>query len=93
MIVGAIGSSLSRLGRLADPILDLRDGNSALVRSNDNWRSDQEAEIIATTIPARKDLESDVAGMLPSSGAVCTAIVRGMNGRAGVVIVEVSALN
>ena len=60
VLVRAIGPSLSVPGALADPTLELRDGNGGLIRSNDNWRSDQEAEIIATTIPPTNDLESAI---------------------------------
>ena len=49
VIVRAIGPSLSVSGALGDPTLELHDGNGAAIASNDNWRSDQEAEIIATT--------------------------------------------
>src|SRR5206468_9776000 len=55
IIVRAIGPSLSITGKLADPTLELRDANGALIRANDNWRSDQEAEIIATGIPPTND--------------------------------------
>src|SRR5204862_629361 len=51
VIVRAIGPSLPVPGVLANPTLEFRDGNGALIASNDNWRSDQEAEIIATGIP------------------------------------------
>src|SRR5204862_4233065 len=60
IIVRAIGPSLNITGRLANPTLELRDGNGALIRSNDNWRSDQEAKIIATGIPPTNDLESAI---------------------------------
>src|ERR1700710_24468 len=49
VIVRAIGPSLPIAGALADPVLELRDSSGVLIRSNDNWRSDQEAEIMATT--------------------------------------------
>jgi hypothetical protein len=45
--------------------------------SNNNWRSDQEAEIEATTIPPSNDLESAILNTL-ASGAY-TAIVRGVS--------------
>jgi len=53
VIVRAIGPSLPGPGALANPTLELHDGNGALVASNDNWRSDQEAEIIATGVHRR----------------------------------------
>jgi hypothetical protein len=80
-------------GKLADPTLELRDENGGLIRSNDNWRSDQEAEIIATGIPPSNDLESAIVETLPANGASYTAIVRGVNGTTGVAVVEVYALN
>jgi hypothetical protein len=64
-----------------------------LIRSNHNWRSDQEAEIMATTIPPSNDLESALIEILPGNGAAYTAIVRGVNGTTGVALVEVYALN
>ena len=38
VIVRAIGPSLPVAGALADPTLELRDGNGTLLRANDNWR-------------------------------------------------------
>ncbi len=93
VIVRALGPSLNVSGKLADPTLELRDGNGVLIRSNDNWRSDQQAEIIATGIPPANDLESAIVETLPANGALYTAIVRGVNGTTGVAVVEVYALN
>ena len=91
IIVRAIGPSLNITGKLADPTLELRDGNGALIRANDNWRSDQQAEIIATGIPPANDLESAIVqNLAPGS---YTAIVRGVNGTTGIALVEVYALN
>jgi hypothetical protein len=74
-------------------VLELRDGNGGLIRANDNWRSDQETEIVATTIPPTNDLESAIVETLPGSGAAYTAIVRGVNNTTGVALVEVYTLN
>jgi hypothetical protein len=93
VIVLALGPSLGVPGQLADPTLELRDVNGGLIASNDNWRSDQEAEIIATGIPPSNDLESAIVATLPANGASYTAIVRGVNGTTGVAVVEVFALN
>lgn len=91
LIVRAIGPSLPVSGSLADPTLELHDGNGTLVASNDNWRSDQEAEIIATGIPPTNDLESAIVQNLnPGS---YTAVVRGKNNTTGVGLVEAYALN
>ena len=91
VIVRAIGPSLPVPGALADPALELHDGNGALLQSNDNWRSDQEAEIIATTIPPSNDFESAIVRTLVPGNY--TAIVRGVNSTTGIALVEAYGLN
>jgi mono/diheme cytochrome c family protein len=91
VIVRAIGPSLPIAGKLADPTLELHDSNGGLLASNDNWRSDHEAEIIATAIPPSSDLESAIVALLPPANY--TAIVQGVNNATGVALVEVYALN
>ncbi len=54
---------------------------------NDNWRSTQQAEIIATTIPPSNDLESAIVRTLPPGPY--SAIVTGAGGTTGVALVEV----
>jgi hypothetical protein len=90
VIVRAIGPSLSSFfpGALADPVLELRDSSGVLIRSNDNWRSDQEAEIMATTIPPSNDLEAAIVATLPANSSAYTAIVRGVNNGIGIGVVE-----
>ncbi len=90
VIVRALGPSLTVPGTLADPTLELRDGNGSLLAANDNWRTTQEAEIIATTIPPSNDLEAAIVQTL--SPANYTAIVRGQNATTGVALVEAYAL-
>ena len=91
VIVRAIGPSLPVAGKLADPILELYNGNGVLIGSNDNWRTGgQEAEIIASLVPPTSDLESAIVATLPNTGH--TAIVRGKNGTTGVALVEVYSL-
>ena len=54
VLIRAIGPSLSTAGvndALADPTLELFVGNGTMLGANDDWRSDQEAEIAVTTIP------------------------------------------
>lgn len=89
ILVRAIGPSLGAAGvggALQNPTLELRDGNGALVASNDDWRTDQEAAIIATTIPPSNNAESAILSSL-TPGAY-TAIVRGQGGATGVGLVE-----
>jgi hypothetical protein len=90
VVVRAIGPSLPVPGALGDPTLELHDGNGGLIDANDNWRSDHEAEIIATTIPPSNDLESAIVGNLMPGPY--TAIVQGSGGSTGVALVEVYAL-
>jgi hypothetical protein len=91
VIIRAIGPSLSVPGPLGDPTLELRNGDGGLLASNDNWRSDQEAEIMATTIPPSNDLESAIVRDLPPGNY--TAIVKGVNNATGVGLIEAYALN
>jgi plastocyanin len=86
VIVRAIGPSLPVTGALQDPTLELHDSNGALIASNDNWRSDQEAAIIATGIPPSNDLESAIVRNL--APGLYTAIVRGANSTTGIAVVE-----
>jgi hypothetical protein len=91
VIVRALGPSLPLEGTLADPTLELYDGNGVLLRSNDNWRSDQSAEITATMLAPVNDSEAAIVATL--SPAPYTAIVRGANDSVGVALVEIYALN
>lgn len=91
VIVRAIGPSLPVPGALADPTLELHDGSGALIASNDNWRSDQEAEIIATGIPPTNDSESAIVRNLTAGNY--TAIVSGVNNTTGIAVVEAYNLN
>ena len=91
VIVRAIGPSLTVTGRLEDPTLELHDGNGGLIVANDNWRTDQEAEIIATTIPPSDNRESAIVRDL--SPGNYTAIVRGVSDTTGIAVVEAYALD
>ena len=94
IIVRAIGPSLLANGvtdALLDPTLEVYDSNGALLASNDNWRSDQEAEIIASTVPPTDDREAAIVATL-APGAY-SAVIRGVNNTTGVALVEVYALN
>jgi plastocyanin len=91
VIVRAIGPSLPVAGALGDPTLELHDGSGALIASNNNWRTDQEAEIIATTIPPSNDLESAIVRDFAPGNY--TAIVRGVNNTTGVALIEAYGLN
>jgi hypothetical protein len=91
VIVRASGPSLPLGGSLADPTLELFDGNGTLVMSDDNWRDSQESEITATGLAPTNDAESAIVQTL-QAGAGYTAIVRGKNNTTGIALVEVYAL-
>ncbi len=93
LIARAIASSLPVPGALQDPVLEL--AGDGIAATNDDWRSTQEQEIIATTVPPTDNRESAVVAVLrpfdpaiPGSGQY-TAIVRGKNGASGIGLVEV----
>jgi subtilisin-like proprotein convertase family protein len=93
VLVRALGPSLPVPGPLADPTLELRDGQGALIASNDDWESAQEGDITATGIPPSHSRESAIVATLPSNGAFYTAIVRSFDDATGIAIVEVYGLN
>jgi len=88
VIMRAIGPSLPVPGALADPILELHGPGGFSTITNDNWRSDQEAQIMASTVPPSNDLESAIVADLPANGSAYTAILSGVNGTTGVGLVE-----
>jgi hypothetical protein len=92
VIIRALGPSVPAPGAMADPTLELHDGNGALLEANDNWvDSANKQAIIDSTIPPPNDLESAIVRTL--SPANYTAIVRSANNTAGIAVVEVYALN
>jgi hypothetical protein len=89
VILRGIGPSLPVTNKLADPTLELRDINGALVRSDDNWQDDaaQAAELIAAGLQPTGPLESGIVAMLPPGPY--TALLAGVNNTTGVGLVEV----
>jgi hypothetical protein len=90
----ALGPSLANAGvtnPLADPTLELLNGNGALMASNDNWRSDQDAAIQATGLAPPDDLEAAIIATV--SPGFYVAVVRGKNGGTGTAIGEVYDLD
>src|SRR5205807_2478074 len=94
VIVRAIGPSLAQYGitnPLADPTLELHNGNGAVIAFNDNWKDSQQAEIEATGLAPSNDAESAIVQTLAPGNY--TAIVRGVNNTIGVALAEVYGLN
>ena len=90
VLIRALGPSLAQSGipnPLPDPTLSLRDVNGAVIASNDDWKSAQQAAIAATGFAPTNDLESAILTTLQAGNY--TAIVSGKNGATGVGIVEV----
>ena len=94
LIVRAIGPDLAGAGvsgSLQDPTLELHDAEGTLLASNDDWRSDQEQEIIATGLEPQDNRDSAiVTTLLPTS---YTSIVRGKDGGIGIALVEIYKLD
>ena len=71
---------------MQDPTLELYDGSGTRVALNDDWRSDQQQDIINTTLPPTDDRESAILRTL--SPGNYTTIVRGKADTTGVALVE-----
>jgi len=89
VLVRAIGPSLGSFAIMdpLDPILELHDSDGLLLATNDDWRSTNQNEIIATGLPPTDDKESALLATLYSGRY--TAIVRGKDNSSGVALVEV----
>ena len=90
VLLRAIGPSLHAVGitnALADPMLELRDSNGALLRSNDDWKDTQQTAIEATGLAPQSDLEATILATLPPGSY--TAIASGRGGTIGVGLIEV----
>jgi uncharacterized repeat protein (TIGR01451 family) len=90
--VRGIGPSLTAQGvpnALADPVLELRNGNGVLLVSNNDWHDNpvQASELIAAGLAPTNDLESGISTTLPPG--TYTALLAGLNDGTGVGLVEV----
>lgn len=89
MVVRALGPSLAAFGvsdPLADPVLELRNSQGAMITSNDNWRDGQPDALTAVGLAPLNGSESAIFTWLPSG--TYTAIVRGKDGATGVGLIE-----
>jgi hypothetical protein len=92
VVVCGIGPSLASAGvanALADPTLELRDGNGALLIASNNWQDNptQAAELTAAGLAPTNTLESGIAATLPPGSY--TALLSGVNNGTGIGLVEV----
>ena len=74
---------------LANPTLELRDSNGALLLSNNDWQDNpaQAAIITAAGLAPSNNLESAIAATLPPG--LYTALLAGLNNTTGIGLVEV----
>jgi hypothetical protein len=92
VIARGMGPSLTAQGvpsPLANPTLQLRDSNGALLSSNNDWQDNpaQAAIITSAGLAPGNDLEAAIAATLPP-GAY-TALLAGLNNGTGIGLVEV----
>jgi hypothetical protein len=92
VVVRGIGPSLAQFGLspvLADPTLELRDSNGAVVIANDNWQEDpvSAAQLSTRGLAPGNSLESGVFANL-APGAY-TAILAGNSAGIGIGLVEI----
>lgn len=86
----ALGPSLTQAGisdPLSNPELELYDGDGTLIFQNDDWRSDQEAEIVQAGMAPPAEQESAILATL--RGGIYTAVARGVDGSEGVCLIEI----
>jgi hypothetical protein len=90
VVVRGIGPSLTQFPfPLADPTIELRSSNGALVAFNNDWEDDpaQAAELTAAGLAPSHNLEAAIAATLPPG--LYTVLLEGLNDGTGVGLVEV----
>ena len=95
LVVRALGPSLTDEGvpaALPDPLLELRDANGALVRQNDDWETDPQAESVRNSGLAPKYAVEAALHVTLNPGSY-TAITRGFDNQTGTGLVEVYDLS
>ena len=91
VVVRALGPTLTQFGVtgvLADPYLELRDGNGNLVEANNDWQQSPEAAAIIADGKAPSNAKESAMARTLSPGNY-TALVRGVGGTTGTALVEV----
>jgi len=97
VVIRGLGPSLGAVGipnALADPTLELRAANGALISQNDDWQDDpaQAAQITALGLALQDSKEPGIIATL-QPGASYTAILAGNSGGTGVGLVEIYDAN
>jgi hypothetical protein len=89
-VLSAVGPSLAAFGitnALPDTTLQLRDQNGTIVRENDDWMTDQKAELEATGLQPSHNLEAALVQTIPPGQY--TAQVRGKPEATGTGVVQI----
>jgi hypothetical protein len=92
IVVRGLGPSLTAFGitnPLANPTLELRDNNGAVLFANNDWQDNaaQAAELTAASLAPTNTLESGIAATLPPG--LYTALLAGQSNGTGVGVVEI----
>ena len=96
LAVRAMGPSTGLAGPVANPTLELRDGNGGTVATNDNWGDAANKQDVSDIgLAPGSPNESVILTTVPSttSGVAYTAIMRGANDTTGLGVVEVYDLD
>ena len=98
VIIRGVGPSLPIPGRLADPQLELHAADGSLLAFDDNWRDQQEAEIVASGIPPTNEREPAIVATLEGKalaqgGSAYSGILAGAGGTTGISLLEIYDLN
>jgi hypothetical protein len=78
-------------GTLANPTLELHDGNGAPIAFNDDWKESQRAEVEMSGLAPVDDREAAIIGSF--APGQYTAILRGKDNSTGIGLVEAYKLN
>jgi ribosomal protein S4E len=85
------GNGVPASETLADPTLELHDGNGATIGFNDNWKETQQTDIQTSGLAPTDDRESAIIGNFTPGNY--TAVLRGKNNTTGIGLVEAYKLN
>ena len=93
--VRGLGPSLTNAGitnPLDDPILELRNGNGALLLANNDWQDNptQASALTAVGLAPQNQFEAGMIATLPPG--LYTALLAGLNGGTGIALVEIYSL-
>jgi hypothetical protein len=91
VVVRALGPSLAQFNvptPMQDPTIEVRNRDGNLVAANDNWQTDQKADIEATGLQP-SDLRESAIVLTNFDPGPYTAIVKGKGGLVGIGLVEI----